>query len=772
MSAATPYNTSNLAIYSPALIPGLSLWLDAADATTVIQSGGSVSQWNDKSGNGYNATQITLGAQPTYSNKYLYLNGVNQYFNVNLDFLAGVSHNSFIVLQNFNYQNIYGAITGGNGSNSLHIGFSNSSNYRMNYWANDWYTSITSNYKINQTNLINYFWYNNTSKTIYTNGGLEGTVNQVGIIGTMSGGGSIGNVVSQGYLNANIYEILIYPTLLTTSQRQQIEGYLAWKWGLQASLPSNHPFYYQPYLPNTVANPYLGFNPISATFPNQISGLSLWLDAADASTVLLSGSNVTQWNDKSGNGRNLTSVISNSGSIRYTNAQNYPCIFINNGVSPNVAYMYVNSPINLQNYTFYILTAATGSYFNGTGFCAIPNSGNSYSSLDGFGFYLDTNGPIQSRFYGASFSQYAIDGATSNALYSYPLRINGYTETSTGSLNSYINGALGQTKTTGNRTTTAQGFGLAVESSSGTFNNHLSNMYVFEVLVYNNVLSANQRQQIEGYLAWKWGLQVNLTGLHPSAGPSLPSYFSGTRPYQFQPTIFSGCSLWLDAADLRTIIQSAGNVTQWNDKSALSNNTNTLSGTPQLLNKGLNGYPSIYFNGSSGFYGPASNTTTTLTGFYVGTMSSGVGTVSRALSLGNAGQYDYNTTSNINLLSANTPPNICWYRNNQYINYSISYSVPFIYCATFNGTTGSLYYNGSFQGSNGSTGSFGYSIYGVGRETGSGTSYWLGNISEVILFNSALSTSQRQQIEGYLAWKWGLQKNLPTSHPYYLFPPG
>jgi hypothetical protein len=40
------------------------LWLDAADTATITESGGSVSQWNDKSGNGYIFTQGTGAAQP------------------------------------------------------------------------------------------------------------------------------------------------------------------------------------------------------------------------------------------------------------------------------------------------------------------------------------------------------------------------------------------------------------------------------------------------------------------------------------------------------------------------------------------------------------------------------------------------------------------------------------------------------------------------------------------------------------------------------------
>jgi hypothetical protein len=40
-------------------------------------------------------------------------------------------------------------------------------------------------------------------------------------------------------------------------------------------------------------------------------------------------------------------------------------------------------------------------------------------------------------------------------------------------------------------------------------------------------------------------------------------------------------------------------------------------------------------------------------------------------------------------------------------------------------------------------------------------------ISEMILYKSKLTKSQYQLIEGYLAWKWGLNTSLPTNHPYY-----
>jgi hypothetical protein len=46
-----------------------------------------------------------------------------------------------------------------------------------------------------------------------------------------------------------------------------------------------------------------------------------------------------------------------------------------------------------------------------------------------------------------------------------------------------------------------------------------------------------------------------------------------------------------------------------------------------------------------------------------------------------------------------------------------------------------------------------------------------GYIYELIVFNTSVNTPTRQAIEGYLAWKWGIQSSLPTTHPYYLAPP-
>lgn len=50
--------------------------------------------------------------------------------------------------------------------------------------------------------------------------------------------------------------------------------------------------------------------------------------------------------------------------------------------------------------------------------------------------------------------------------------------------------------------------------------------------------------------------------------------------------------------------------------------------------------------------------------------------------------------------------------------------------------------------------------------SGNGGSLLTGDYSEFLVFDSQLSTTNQQLVEGYLAWKWGLQGNLPAGHPY------
>ena len=99
-----------------------------------------------------------------------------------------------------------------------------------------------------------------------------------------------------------------------------------------------------------------------------------------------------------------------------------------------------------------------------------------------------------------------------------------------------------------------------------------------------------------------------------------------------------------------------------------------------------------------------------------------------------------------------------------------------------NGTTNSMWVNG-VELSNKSV-SFTYSNnlpqpWYVGGVTGSilswlsdpGTDHMNGGLYEIMNFTSTLTLTDRQKVEGYLAWKYGVQTNLPVSHPYFSSPP-
>jgi hypothetical protein len=66
-----------------------------------------------------------------------------------------------------------------------------------------------------------------------------------------------------------------------------------------------------------------------------------------------------------------------------------------------------------------------------------------------------------------------------------------------------------------------------------------------------------------------------------------------------------------------------------------------------------------------------------------------------------------------------------------------------------------------------------FSIGAIGRRpvATAGSAFVNADIGEIVI-SSVQSDVNRQKLEGYLAWKWGLQGNLPAGHPYKATAPG
>jgi hypothetical protein len=246
--------------FTPTFIAGLQLWLDGADSTTITTATG-VSQWNDKSGNAYNLTQSTGSLQPTRTGNYLnfqssyYLNvpfsAMNNFSTWSIFMLINpISASNWIMVKQKDSVNTYNVISMTYNTNSGGGGVSGSSGYL--YWRsyNAGSQAVSANALTTSSVQIFSIVYDGTSLYMYINGSLNSTTAGTFAIQndtsptnyTLGCWIQSGSQINNGVTSFQLGEMLSYSTNLTTSNRQQVEGYLAAKWSLQSSLPSTHPY--------------------------------------------------------------------------------------------------------------------------------------------------------------------------------------------------------------------------------------------------------------------------------------------------------------------------------------------------------------------------------------------------------------------------------------------------------------------------------------------------------------------------------------------------
>lgn len=253
-----------------------------------------------------------------------------------------------------------------------------------------------------------------------------------------------------------------------------------------------------------------------------------------------------------------------------------------------------------------------------------------------------------------------------------------------------------------------------------------------------------------------------------------------TTTNSLSPTSITGCTLWLDAADSSSLVLSGSNVTQWNDKSNGGHNFTSSSGH----------YP-VYSTNSISITGPATansanyqyliNTTIPFTTnysiFIIGNQNVSHPTLYNFNVLIKAatttnGQLLIGTDASGNYASIVGPGSTvnAGSNNNTPLISVLSRSLMEV---TNDGTTTGLlpYINGTVMDArNGTTTSFTGLTIGDTFWAG-GSNNWNGNVNEIVIYNSVLSTADRKKVEGYLAWKWGIQTSLPSNHTYYSAPP-
>ena len=222
---------------------GLAWWYQGDDGVTT--SGTAVTNWSDQSANALDLTQATVARQPT--------NGKYQNFNPVMTFdggdalsnavgywktsTANTAFNVFAVAKHTNATGSVNALFSEQTSKGPHSVF-------MEYGGN-MYNNLWSSHYV----YAPFAATNNVPLLVSTRYNTVGSVNQllwnskvqtvtaVGSTGTFNG--SSGNLVFGNHpdqaswpYNGDIAEITMYATDLTATQRQQIESYLAIKWGV------------------------------------------------------------------------------------------------------------------------------------------------------------------------------------------------------------------------------------------------------------------------------------------------------------------------------------------------------------------------------------------------------------------------------------------------------------------------------------------------------------------------------------------------------------
>ena len=246
--------TWNESVWNPSMIT-TALWLDAADASTITESGGAVSQWDDKSGNGRHVTQATAGSQPTLATNavngksVLDFDGTDLMENDNAALQRSVSGSSLFAVSRLDVntsggksilqitQNTNATRTNMAYNNGLNTGFS-AGGRRLA--SQSYQQKGVSPYSSAMTLNCAVFNFGSATLSLVENGGItlnNATFQDAGITDNDAGAIKLG-----GSWDGYLAEVIITHSAVSTNTRQRIEGYLAHKWGLTANLPNDHPY--------------------------------------------------------------------------------------------------------------------------------------------------------------------------------------------------------------------------------------------------------------------------------------------------------------------------------------------------------------------------------------------------------------------------------------------------------------------------------------------------------------------------------------------------
>jgi hypothetical protein len=239
---------------------------------------------------------------------------------------------------------------------------------------------------------------------------------------------------------------------------------------------------------------------------------------------------------------------------------------------------------------------------------------------------------------------------------------------------------------------------------------------------------------------------------------------SGGSPGPWTPADLSPVEWW-DFSDSGTITTASGAIANINSKGSGGRSASNATANQRPTVSTLNGVQAALFDGINDNLALSSNLNT-----------AAQMTVAQVFGRASAGIL----SQPIGGSSAGNPPFATqWWTDN--VRYSALWGLGFAIHGSASTATGafqhtlikgasttSLYEHGAIVGTPQTNGTGTGSVTYIGRRA---AHYHAGLLCEIIVVNSALSDSDRQKLEGYLAHKWGMAGDLPVGHPYKSAPP-
>jgi hypothetical protein len=227
-----------ISFWSPLSVSGLKLWLDANDTNSIIHQSNKISVWNDKSGNSNNATQSLSDKQPNFANGQVSFDGLNDILELPSMGLSGDA----MVIFSYTPLNDSGYSVIGSSSNNDHWDRYNINGHTYaNHFTQTRMTGVGLNFPKTGEQIVAYMADSSSSNyKIRLNGttvrefsqsfAFADNVKQIG-----------GALATGSEFNGKLDELIITDEF-SLVVIEQIEGYLADKWGLTNNLPSDHPY--------------------------------------------------------------------------------------------------------------------------------------------------------------------------------------------------------------------------------------------------------------------------------------------------------------------------------------------------------------------------------------------------------------------------------------------------------------------------------------------------------------------------------------------------